>query len=502
MNATKYPSKIKMLVLLIAIITSFSFSSCSIESNAIEAVPKASEKEIYLEAIRLNSIPGSGSDYPDKINEYLLNKAEEMNLYAEIDEVGNVIIEKPASADMMTTTTTILEAPTFTLTHPGSMKIDFDADKLGIDDASLMPARNLGIASILSILKTSESSGPIKAIFTCSDYSSTASKTSLSDVTKDASFLIGFSGVDGYAVYNESASYHLLTSNKQIETAPPKSRYAYVIAASKYPQDISSNITPLKEISNILTIAKTGGLYFELASIETNSTPLIPPSEASAIILVDEYEKKRFRSLFNELSKEYLSSLPEKYSDVSLELIETKIPSQVLTDNETDMVVAYLYGLFNNGNIPESTEILPISISNISLNDNNFSCTFSISGNDETVKQIVSAHAGISQFTGMDVVQSADIIGYQTDDDNQLLHELSESMKKITGEKPETKSILEANELGTIVENNQKIIPASLGWEIMHNEDSSQYVSLSDIAIPANTVIHFLATMDKQLLYG
>ena len=475
------------------------FASCEKGSTAIETTPLISEKEIYIEALIINNIPGNGPSYPYSINNYLLQKADEMDLEAKIDEFGNVIIEKPASDGAEDKKPTVLVAPTFSSLQSNSYEIELGEDVLGSKEDSILSERTLAIATILSILNSRNDSGKLKAVFICGSNSSYSESTMLSEILDEATYLIGFYGEDGNAIYNESTSYRLLTSQKEIVTEAPKSKYAYVIAASGFPKDASSKITPLAEISDILTLAKTGGLYFELASIEANSSPLVPPSEAAAIILLDDYEKERFIPLFEKSAKEYLNSLPAEYSAVSLQLIETKVPNAVLADEETDRVVTYLYGLFNNGNIPEDSDTLPICINKISLANNLFSCTSTVIGEKEVIDQIVEAQTSISEFTGIPIEETRDIVGFYTDPESEFVVSVKESMQKYVKGNIPVDAILEANVLGTILERHPHLEVLSMGWNVKNDDLYNEYVEFKDIPIPANTVNNFHASVNKNL---
>ena len=491
------PILLKLMCLAFACVLLLSFSSCRNEGSAIEKTANVPAVEIYNEAIAISNIPGSGSAYPVDINAYLLNQAEEMNLEAKIDEYGNVIIEKPASEGMKDLPVTVLFCSTHSTVAAESMILDIESNIIGSQNRTITATRNLGISTILSILKYSDKTGPIKAIFTCDTDPVYSASAYLDKFIEDASYLIGFSGVEGISVYNESPSTRLLTSKMDIQRVAPNTKYAYVIAATGYPFNSNSRITPLKAISDILTTAKTGGLYFELASIEANSEPLLSPSEATAIVLLDDYEKKRFSSMFSGFAKEYTSSLPKGYENVNLQLIDTKLPQAVLSDGDTDKIVAYLYGLFNNGNIPEASDILPMCINKISLNDNAFSCTISVLGNDETLAQIISDQSSISEFTGITLIESGSIAGYKTVKDGLLSTRLQDSMSKYINEKVAFNSLLWTTELGTIAKNNPDISTISLGWDINSDAIYSERVSLNDIAAPANTVIDFLSHLDE-----
>ena len=126
--------------------------------SALNAVPRPSKKE-------------------ERVIEFIKNFGENLGLPTSVDEVGNVIIKKPATAGMEDRKSIILQSH-LDMVHQKNSDVNFDFETQGIQmeiDGDWLKAKGttlgadngLGVAAIMSILESSDIPHPaLEALFT------------------------------------------------------------------------------------------------------------------------------------------------------------------------------------------------------------------------------------------------------------------------------------------------------------------------------------------------
>lgn len=126
--------------------------------SALNAVPRPSKKE-------------------EKVIEFIKNFGENLGLETTVDEVGNVIIKKPATAGMEDRKSVVLQSH-LDMVHQKNNDVNFDFDTQGIQmeiDGDWVKAKGttlgadngLGVAAIMSILESNDIPHPaLEALFT------------------------------------------------------------------------------------------------------------------------------------------------------------------------------------------------------------------------------------------------------------------------------------------------------------------------------------------------
>ena len=126
--------------------------------SALNAVPRPSKKE-------------------EKVIAFIKNFGENLGLETTVDEVGNVIIKKPATPGMEDRKSVVLQSH-LDMVHQKNNDVNFDFETMGIDmevDGDWVKAKGttlgadngLGVAAIMSILESNDIPHPaLEALFT------------------------------------------------------------------------------------------------------------------------------------------------------------------------------------------------------------------------------------------------------------------------------------------------------------------------------------------------
>ena len=141
-----------------------------------EAIRNLEPKALWNHFADLNAIPRA-SKKEEQVRQFMVDFGNSLGLETLQDEIGNVIIKKPASAGMEDRKTVILQSH-LDMVHQKNNDTDFDFTTQGIHmvvDGDWVKAKGttlgadngLGVAAIMAILKSSEiAHPPLEALFT------------------------------------------------------------------------------------------------------------------------------------------------------------------------------------------------------------------------------------------------------------------------------------------------------------------------------------------------
>ncbi len=139
-------------------------------------IRKLEPKSLWKHFANLNEVPRA-SKKEERVIAFIKAFGEGLNLSTYVDEIGNVIIKKPATAGKETRPTIALQSH-LDMVHQKNAEIDFDFDKQGIQmyiDGDWVKAQGttlgadngIGVATIMALLSSNDIPHPaIEALFT------------------------------------------------------------------------------------------------------------------------------------------------------------------------------------------------------------------------------------------------------------------------------------------------------------------------------------------------
>jgi len=124
-------------------------------------VSNVEPKEVWKNFVLLNEVPRP-SKKEDRVIEFLISFATKNNLMYKQDEVGNLVIVKESTPDMITRETVVLQSHV-DMVHEKNNDVEFDFLNSGIkmyvdgdwvkaDGTTLGADNGLGVAAIMAIL--------------------------------------------------------------------------------------------------------------------------------------------------------------------------------------------------------------------------------------------------------------------------------------------------------------------------------------------------------------
>jgi dipeptidase D len=163
-------------------------------------VSKLQPTSIWRNFVSLNSVPRP-SKKEEKIVNFLIKFAENNNLRYSRDKIGNLVIFKDATSDMVDRKTIVLQSHV-DMVHEKNQDVQFNFEELGIQmyvesgwvkakGTTLGADNGLGVAAIMGILESSEISHPkIEALFTIDEETGMTGALNLSDSILNGKILL------------------------------------------------------------------------------------------------------------------------------------------------------------------------------------------------------------------------------------------------------------------------------------------------------------------------
>jgi dipeptidase D len=455
------------------------------------------------------TIPRTGEAYPEQINEYITNRANDMGLRAEIDSSGNVIVEVPATEGSENLPLTILQCHTddeiavskgvlFNAEEDGILPDVYRDDGVIYGNGTSMGASGaIGIATILNVIQTSEQHGPLRAVFTTGKDGDMSGAKNLNAKYMEGHCLISLDG-DKLGTVEVGAAY-ATTLRGDIDTTPvaTQGRHAYVLVASGFPERAAAvtdadelHVNPMAIITQALSNARSAGILYELREFVGGMNALRIPGEATAIVVLNDYEEKKFLQIFEDVAKEYRN---EGGDEVTIEMIETPVPDEVMSNEDADKALTFLFSFLSSDFSADTDAEASLCIGRVALSPGHFSCDISVQGRDtEVVDQIVAEQTNIEKLSGITITETGRIPGFRAEKDDESVRLLLESYGKALGEECKTANRATVSELGYLSEKNPDLQIMSIGITIAKRDTVNESIDRNTLATPANAILKYL----------
>jgi len=333
-----------------------------------ELDPKALWKHFYS----LTQVPRP-SKKEEKIIAFMKKFGENLELETIVDEVGNVIIKKPATAGMENRKTVVLQGHLDMVPQKNSDKtFDFENDPIEpfvedgwvtADGTTLGADNGMGVAAAMSILESDNlQHGPIEALFTIDEETGMTGAFGLKAGILNGDILINMDSEDEGELYVGCAGG--TNGNMKIifiEENVPDGHKAFKLELSGLKGGHSGIDIPLeKGNSNKLLnrymwhAAKKHGL--RIGEIDGGSLRNAIPRESFAIVTVPAAGEKEFLECVKEYDKIFKNEFSSIDPGIKLEAKPAEMPESVMDKVSQDKLLNAVYAC-PNGVVRMSTDM-------------------------------------------------------------------------------------------------------------------------------------------------
>ena len=435
--------------------------------------PKALWKNFYS----LTQIPRP-SKIEEKVNEYVVAFGKNLGLETIVDEVGNVIIRKPATPGMENRKGVILQGHLDMVPQKNSDKVhDFEKDPIEprIDGewvkatgTTLGADNGMGVAATLALLESKDiPHGQIEALFTIDEETGMTGAFGLKSGLLTGDILMNLDSEDEGELYIGCAG----GTNANIKFTYREIPVPAGVTALKI------NVTGLKGGHSGVDIhlgrgnsnkvlnrflwhsAKKHGL--RLASIDGGSLRNAIPRESFAIITVPTEKKELLIKCLDGYSVKVKKELSAVEPDMKLEAIPVDLPAFLIDETTQNNLFNALYCCPNGvirmsnemqGLVETSTNLAIVKSENKEIN---IRCLLR-SSVDSAKEDLENMFSGVFELAGAEIVFDGQYPGWKPNPDSPILKAMLEIYKNQFGKIPEIRAIhagLECGLLGGVYPN-------------------------------------------------
>lgn len=294
------------------------------------------------------------SNHEDAIQEWAVNFGKNLGLETIHDEVGNVIIKKPATPGMENRKTVVLQGHLDMVPQKNSDKEhDFttdpieafvDGDWVTANGTTLGADNGIGASAAMAVLASKTMKhGPVEVLLTATEETGMDGANGLKGGVLDADILINTDSEDEGELYvgcagGEDANITFCFTEEEVPVGCVALKLSITgLKGGHSGMDIVlGRGNSIKTFFRILNAAKDLGV--RLASIDGGSLRNAIPREAFGVVVVEEAKAADFVALVDEITDVVKAELSATEPDLSIVVEETELPS-VLIDAETQAKV-------------------------------------------------------------------------------------------------------------------------------------------------------------------
>ena len=430
--------------------------------SALNAVPRPSKKE-------------------EKVIAFIKNFGENLGLETTVDEVGNVIIKKPATSGMEDRKSVILQSH-LDMVHQKNNDVNFDFETQGIEmevDGDWVKAKGttlgadngLGVAAIMSILESSDIPHPaLEALFTIDEETGMTGAMGLKpgqlqgeillnlDTEEDDEIDIGCAGgIDVTA----SQTYALENATGQIVKIEVKG-----LQGGHSGMDIIKGFGNSNVILGRLLYAGIDNQNIQLISVDGGGLRNAIPREAHAVLSV------RNSVEFIEQVTALKSAILEEFANVEKDLhinIETFSSDEQAISKEDSRKIILALKSAHNGVFRMSPDVADLvessnNIARVELKEGELKIlNLSRSSVESTKYAVAEQLKSVFELAGMNVEFSGSYPGWKPKPGSEIVKLMEKIYEKDFGSKPHVVACHAGLECGIIGANYPEMEMVSFG---------------------------------------
>lgn len=422
----------------------------------------------------------------EKILAYLVKFAEDRNLKYRTDEVGNLVIEKPATPGYEHLETVILQSHMDMVCEKNADKVhDFENDPirtiidgewLHADGTTLGADNGIGCAAELAILDSDDiEHGPIECLFTMDEETGMTGAMNLKPGFFNGKILLNLDSEDEGELFIGCAGGMGTMAEFAYEKREATDDYLYFevkVSGLKGGHSGGEIHIGLGNANKILTrylYALEHELDWKLCSFQGGNLHNAIPREAHAVIGLKADQKERARVILNELAAAVEDELKRVDPGVKLEMKSVGKPAYRIDCDTKRRLVRALYacphGVYGMSHDIEGLVETSSNMASVKMKEDDkiYVETSQRSSTSSLISDIANTVASVFELAGAKISFRDPYPGWKPNPDSPILKAASESYERIFGRKPAIKAIHAGLECGLFLDKYPYLDMVSFG---------------------------------------
>ncbi|KGN75327.1 aminoacyl-histidine dipeptidase [Porphyromonas gulae] len=422
----------------------------------------------------------------EKILAYLVKFAEDRNLKYRTDEVGNLVIEKPATPGYEHLEMVILQSHMDMVCEKNADKIhDFENDPirtiidgewLRADGTTLGADNGIGCAAELAILDSDDiEHGPIECLFTMDEETGMTGAMNLKPGFFNGKILLNLDSEDEGELFIGCAGGMGTMAEFAYEKRETTDDYLYFevkVSGLKGGHSGGEIHIGLGNANKILTrylYALERELDWKLCSFQGGNLHNAIPREAHAVIGLKADQKERARVILNELAAAVEDELKRVDPGVKLEMKSAEKPAYRIDCDTKRRLVRALYacphGVYGMSHDIEGLVETSSNLASVKMKEDDkiYVETSQRSSTSSLISDIANTVASVFELAGSKISFRDPYPGWKPNPDSPILKAASESYERVFGRKPAVKAIHAGLECGLFLDKYPYLDMVSFG---------------------------------------
>lgn len=325
----------------------------------------------------LNEVP-RGSKKEDEVIAFMLDFGQQLNLETFKDEVGNVIIKKPATKGMETLKPIVMQSH-LDMVHQKNADTVFDFDRQGIDmyidgdwvkaNGTTLGADNgLGVATIMAILESDSIEHPaLEALFTIDEETGMTGALGLKGGLLNGEILLNLDTEEDDEIGVGCAGGIDITASRNYseEEIPIDSLFYEIkvkgLNGGHSGMDIDKGLGNANKIMNRLLYLGAVGHGLRICEIDGGGLRNAIPRESKAIVVIKKNNIDIFLDEFENLISEIKAELKTMEPNLQVEVVNIESSSKMMAARAQMQILKAIYAAYNgvfrmSADIPDLVE--------------------------------------------------------------------------------------------------------------------------------------------------
>mgnify|MGYP000350828654 FL=1 len=457
-------------------------------------------KAVWKNFAALNAVPRP-SKKEERVIQFMVDFGKNLNLKTMVDNVGNVIICKPASAGMENRKTVVMQSH-LDMVHQKNSDTVFDFDTEGIkmfvdgdwvkaDGTTLGADNGLGVAAIMGVLEATDIAHPaIEALFTIDEETGMTGAMGLEGGVLKGDILLNLDTEEDDEIGMGCAGGVDVTATRNYtEETTPENTTAFKISVTGLNgghsgMDIIKGLGNANKIMNRLLFDGFTNFGLRVTEINGGSLRNAIPRESFADVVIDTASKEPFlfetQELINSIKAEFIALEPNLSIDLSI--IET--PKKVMDLGVQEGLIKSIYGALNGvyRMSPDIDGLVETSnnIARIIVKDGAIKIGCLTRSSSETNKwDLANSLRSVFELAGFEVEFSGTYPGWLPNVNSEILDIVTKLYTELHNEKPNVAACHAGLECGILGQNYPKMDMVSFGPNIRgaHSPDERAQIS-------------------------
>jgi dipeptidase D len=459
-------------------------------------------KQLWNYFYELTRIPRP-SKKEARVIAYVEKFGKDLGLETIVDEVGNVIIRKPATKGYENRKGVVLQGHLDMVPQKNSDKVhDFEKDPIEAyvdgewvtaNGTTLGADNGIGVAAAMAILASTDMQhGPIEALFTIDEETGMTGAFGLKPGLLMGDILINMDSEDDGEIFVGCAGgVNVNISKKYSEVSTPSNTVAYKIIAKGMKGghsgvDIALGRANSNKIMIRFLYQAEKELGARISSMAGGDMRNAIPREANGVVVVDSSKTTSFEQLVAKYEKIYREEFSETEPGLIFTCEQCDKPQKVMEMSDQSAIVRSLFACPNGiqrmsqamiGLVETSNNLAIVRISNGQFEAKNLTRSSVDSAKDATVNKI----SAVFELAGASVEESGSYPGWNPDMNSPILQTMKTIYKRLFGIEPKVSAIhagLECGLLGGVYPNLDMI---SVGPTLRYPHSPDEKVNIETV---------------------